>query len=301
MHGIEPESVAVFPGKSSTLAMAQTAFPGSLIGSGTPHFFAQFNRLEAVYPSDFLSFTVCPIVHSADDRTPMAGLQSLPSMLATARARHPGCRFRVGPSNLGARDSPLGTLAASDGMRRVALAGRDPRTRGLYGAAWLLGHLAWAAQAGAEAVTVMSLRGDAGVLTETQDGQVLLHPPYFVLAKLARLKCQKWTSVSGPPGVVALPGERVGHQEWLVANLTSQSVDSPLGESLSGCVMDAAAWQAYARGDATSPWRSLPLGGAGVFPLDAFAVALLQPAVGANGRGKASKCQSNCETAILRL
>lgn len=36
--GIAPESVAVFPGTPSIFMAAQLAFPGSAIGSGTPHF-----------------------------------------------------------------------------------------------------------------------------------------------------------------------------------------------------------------------------------------------------------------------
>ena len=159
--GITPESVAVFPGTPPSITAARQAFPNSAIGTGTPHFFAQLNRMEDVGPTDFLGFTVCPTVHSADDTAPMAGLQSFPSLLATARARYPGRALRIGPSSLGARSSPLGKQPASDGMRRRALAKRDPRTRGLFGAAWLLGHAAQAARAGAQAVSVMSLRGDA--------------------------------------------------------------------------------------------------------------------------------------------
>ena len=64
--GIEPESVTVFPGTPSTLTAARLAFPGSAISSGTPHFFAQFNRMDDVGPTDFPGFTICPIVHSAD-------------------------------------------------------------------------------------------------------------------------------------------------------------------------------------------------------------------------------------------
>ena len=157
-------------------------------GGGTPHLFAQLNRMDDVGLADFLSFTVCPIVHGADHFGPMAGLQSLPSLLATACARYPGRALRIGPSNIGARSSPQGRQPASDGTRRNALAGRDPRTRGLFGAAWLLGHAAQAARAGAEAVSVISLRGDADVLDETSDGCLLRSPTFFVLEQLARLK-----------------------------------------------------------------------------------------------------------------
>ena len=275
--GIKPESVAVFPATPSVVTAARQAFPGSAIGGGTPHFFAQFNRMDDVGPADFLGFTVCPIVHGADDAAPMAGLQSLPSLLATARARYPGRALRIGPSSLGARSSPLGKQPASDGTRRLALAGRDPRTRGLFGAAWLLGHVAQAARAGAEAVSVMSLRGDAGVLDETVDGRLLRHPTFFVLAQLARLKRLQDVSVSNATHVVALASACDGRADWLIANLTGQAVDLTVGGAVPARVMDAAAWQAYASGRAASPWRDQRADHAGVLQLDAFAIAIAIP------------------------
>ena len=274
--GIEPESVAVFPGAPSILAAARRAFPKSAIGSGTPHFFAQFNRMDTVGPTDFLSFTICPIVHSADDAAPMAGLQSLPSLLATARASYPKRAMRIGPSSLGARGSPLGKLSASDGTRRVALAGRDPRTRGLFGAAWLLGHVAHAARAGAAALSVMSLRGDAGIVDDAIDGHLRRHPTFFVLAQLARFKQLQLVTVSNLTGVVALAGVREGQAVLLIANLTSDAVDVTVRDAGPTHVMDAAAWQAYVSGESVSPWRLVAVAQLGVVQLDAFAIALQQ-------------------------
>ena len=272
--GIKPESVAIFPGTLPVLTAARQAFPDSAIGSGTPHFFAQFNRMDDAGPADFHSFTICPIVHGADDAAPMTGLQSLPSLLATARARHPGSALRIGPSSLGARSSPLGKQPASNGMRRMALAQRDPRTRGLFGAAWLLGHVAQAALAGAETVSVMSLRGDAGVLDETADGGLLLHPTFFVLAELARFKHLQVVTVSDATQVVALASACDGRAEWLIGNLTSQAVDVTVSGALPARVMDVAGWQAYASGAAASPWREIRVADDGVLQLDAFAIAV---------------------------
>ena len=272
--GIAPESVAVFPGSPSAVTAARQAFPGSFIGSGTPHFFAQFNRMEEVGPADFLSFTVCPIVHGADDTVPMAGLQSLPSLLATARARHPERALRIGPSSLGARSSPLGKQPASDGTRRTALAKRDPRTRGLFGAAWLLGHVAQSALAGAEAVSVMSLLGDAGVLDETLDGRLLRHPSFFVLEQLTRLKHVQTVTVSNATQVVALTSVASDRAEWLIANLTAETVHVTVGGAVLARVMDVVGWQAYASGAATSPWREIRVDHDGGLQLDAFAIAI---------------------------
>ena len=66
-----------------------------------------------------------------------------------------------------------------------------------------------------------------------------------------------------------------GPLEWLVANLTNQPVALIAGCGVPARVMDAIAWQAYASGAATSPWRTLSLDATGGLQLDAFAIALI--------------------------
>jgi hypothetical protein len=271
---IVPESVAVFPATPSAVNVTRLAFPDSAIGGGTPHFFAQFNRMGEVGATDFLSFTICPTVHGADDAAPMIGLQSLPSLLTTARELYPGRDLRIGPSSLGARSSPLGQQPASDGTRRMALAQRDPRTRGLFGAAWLLGHVAQAVRAGAQAVSVMSLSGDAGVLEKTVDGRLLRHPSFFVWLELARMKRLKAVTVSEAHRVVALTSTRDGQLDCLIANLTAQAVKLQLAPLAAVRVMDVLTWQAYRKDRADSPWREVIVSLDGVLTLGAFGLAV---------------------------
>ena len=254
--GIAPESVAMFPGTPPALETLRTLFPEALVGGGTPHFFAQFNRLEDLGRADFLSFTVCPIVHDAGDAGVMSGLRSLPSMLASARACHPGCLLRIGPSQIGARASPLGHQPETDGLRRVALARRDPRTRGLFGAAWLLGHFAGAVRGGAEAVTAMALRGDAGLLDDDAGG-LRRHPAFFVWATIARWRRMREVEVNDSPQVTALAGERDGRLEMLVANLSSDTLEIAAGSWEAVQLMDARAWQAHAERGVPGAWRDI--------------------------------------------
>lgn len=149
--GITPEPVAVFSGTPPAVAAAWQMFPARAIGGGMPHFFAQFNRLEDGGPADFLGFTVCPTVDSADDAVPMAGLQALFSLLETARAAS-GTRPAHRPQQPGRPQQSAG---------QAARLGRHP------------------ARAGAEAVNVSSLRGAAGVLDDTRDGRLLRHPSFL--------------------------------------------------------------------------------------------------------------------------
>jgi len=272
---IVPESVAVFPSEGRCVEAARERFPDSLIGGGSPHFFVQLNRLEALGEVDFLTFTTSPIVHGADDESVMLSLQSLPSMIATLNARYPGIPIRVGPSTIAARRSPLGHQPETDGTRRIPLAQQDPRCQGLYGAAWLLGYVAQLGAAHVDAVTLMSLSGASGVVGSAMGTTLVRHPTYHILERLQGPARITETSTSDPARVAALAVSRGGRQELLIANLTNEAIEVELGgrRAPSGTsVMDAGSWQAAT----DSVWRpARPRARDTVAVLDAYAVALL--------------------------
>ena len=160
---VKPESIAIFPSEQRCIDAARDRFPGIRIGGGTHHFFVQLHRAEGVGAVDFLSFTTSPIVHGTREDEIMLTLHTMKSLVETLRVRYP-MPMRIGPSTIGARDSPLGAQPSSNGTRRVTLAREDPRCRGLFGAAWLLGYVTASAQAGVETVTLMSLVGPTGLI-----------------------------------------------------------------------------------------------------------------------------------------
>lgn len=273
--GVAPESVAVFPSESHVVDAARKTFPRTRIGGGTPHFFVQLNRAEGLGTVDFLTFTTSPIVHGTDDESVMASSASLPSMIATLAARYPGVPVRIGPCTIAARASPLGRQPKSDGTRRVALARRDPRCRGLYGAAWVLGYIAQLATMKVDAITLMSLAGDSGVLDWAQGGNVRRYPAYQMLSALHGPARVRKVVVSNSARIAALALTRGTRSELLLANLAGvESVaeiagqEAPVGFS----IMDARSWR---RGDATADvWRPVPTRLAGPrVRLDAYAVA----------------------------
>jgi len=271
---IMPEGVAVFPSDQQAIALARRTFPRARIGGGTPYFFVQLNRAERLGASDFLTFTTSPIVHGTDEEAVMASLTSLPSMLATLQARYPGIPVRIGPSTIAARNSPLGRQPESDGTRRIALARRDPRGHGIYGAAWLLGYIAQLATTGVEALTLMGLSGDCGVVEAAGRGGVRKYPPFHLLACLQGALRGPKVSVSNPARVAALAIDRGARRELLLANLTGarNAVEITGIRAARISVMDARSWRSGAV--TVDVWRSVPSHGTGMrVVLDAYAVA----------------------------
>jgi hypothetical protein len=281
-ENLVPESVAIFPSEQLFVDTARSAFPGALIGGGTPHFFVQLNRLERLGDVDFATFTTCPLVHGADDHSVMLSLQSLSSMIETLRARVPRLPIRVGPSGIAARQSPLGRQPESDGSRRIALAAIDPRTRGLFGAAWTLGYIASFAAANVDAITIMSLTGPSGIVEQAAGEALVKHPTYFLLAELFAPAQFCSVTVSEPSRLAALPLVRSdGGQVLLIANLSGVDIEVMISgwpTATHASIMDARSWEQYLttpdRPD--GPWDIRPSFSASCYRLSPYAIARLE-------------------------
>ena len=279
--GITPESVTPFPSTPPVVDAARQAFPGSRIGGGTPYFFTQLNRLEDLGRVDHLTFSTSALVHGADDESVMAGLQSLPWMMETLASTYPGVPVHVGPSAIGTRASPLGAQPDSDGSRRLALARHDPRSRSLFGAAWLFGYVASCVKAGVDGLSMLTLLGPSGLLRE-QAGRLRPCPAFYALQSLK--EGQSWDANDSLKdlGVVCLT-RRDTHATTLVllANLGTQEVAVPpeaigLSQDVSDSrveLIDAAAWRAFEAESSSNPWRSIRADGA---PLSLPPLAIAQ-------------------------
>jgi hypothetical protein len=278
--GITASSVAVFPGAQDCIDLARAAFPQASIGGGTPHFFVQLNRSEEDLGAvDFLSFTTSAIVHGTDEESVMQSLRSLPSMVQTLNARYPGVPVRIGPSTIAARRSPLGRQPPTDGTTRVALAQADPRSRGLFGAAWLIGYVAQVtASGGVDAVTLMSLFGYSGLLGRTTDGAMERFPAYHALACLRGGRSAAAVDGSDPSRVATLAVSNDGLPEVLLANLGCERVEVEVrGRGTPGyaAVLDSDACAAAIPGDERQPWRWERVKG-NRLALDAYAIARMR-------------------------
>ncbi|MDF2999065.1 MAG: hypothetical protein K0R27_4702 [Xanthobacteraceae bacterium] len=221
------------PPLDEVYAATREAFPGIALGGGMFSYFTELNRkrppLELL---DFVTHCTCPIVHDADDRSVMQSLEALPFILRSARAIiGPTRPYRIGPSTIGMRHNPYGarTTPNPDG-RRVTMAERDPRQRGLFAAAWMMGYAARLSKAGVEAFTGGALTGDFGLLDEDGTPRPAFHAA-LMLASIAGWQRRSCRSSAEDRVLTIIASSAEGSSTLLLANLTPepQAVELPFG------------------------------------------------------------------------
>jgi D-apionolactonase len=239
-----PDLKAVLPGSAwppcpsfdEVFAAARAAFPGIALGGGTFAYFTELNRKRPPFGLlDYATFTTCPIVHAADDRSVMETLATLPFIASSVTALAGGKPYRVGPSTIAARDNPYGssTLPNESGLngKRICLTDDDPRQRALFGAAWNLGYFAAFASGGASHIALAELTGPRGLLMGARPT-----PLFHLLASLAGARGATVAELLIEEGGAPLAAFAVKQQHctkvWL-ANLSTQpqGVELDLGSS----------------------------------------------------------------------
>ncbi|SHO66069.1 hypothetical protein SAMN02745172_02721 [Pseudoxanthobacter soli DSM 19599] len=234
--GLEPTSVAILsdedgpatpsdgvrPPHAEIRRAAAEAFPGVAVGAAFPSFEAMNRVRPAPEQLAFISHATCPILHAADDRSVMQSLEAMPCMVRTARAVFGDVPYRIGPSTIALGACSAGIRPAENPLGgRLPSAGEDPRQRGLFAAAWMLGYVAATADAALDLWTGAALTGPAGVVDD--DGG--RRPAFHVLRGLARLAgTPRLACVSSRPDrVLALAGRDAGGRTvaW-IANITDR-------------------------------------------------------------------------------
>ena len=220
------------PDYSEMAVAARAAFPGIPIGGGVVAFFTELNRLPVpIGLFDFVVHTVCPAVHAADDQTLMENLEAAKWIFASTRQMIGTTKYQLGPSWISSRVNPYGTSALSNPTNeRICLVEEDPRQFGLFGAAWLLGLAAAAAQAGLSSVGLASISGPQGLIRRGQVAKPQRHPTakvvpaYHVLAGLAARRSNACisTTCDDPCKLATLAIETEAGPELWLANLTTE-------------------------------------------------------------------------------
>ncbi len=135
--------------------------PGARFGGGTDRYFVELNRRRPRADGlDLLVFALNPQVHAFDDATLVENLASLRWMADTARGFAGRAALGITPVTLRSRVDPRPDASREAGERPFT---DDPRQSTAFAAAWTLGLVAAAAEAGFASLTLFELAGPRGV------------------------------------------------------------------------------------------------------------------------------------------
>jgi len=226
------------PSESALARALARYFPDASKIGGTPAFFTEFNRKRpATSLWNGVTFATSPVVHAADDASVMETLQSLPHVVFSAKALADGLPISVGPVGIGMRLNPYGSAPVqNDPLERVEMAARDPRQRGLFAAAWIVGYLTRIAPFGIERFAFGAPTGPFGLISDTQDyarpfwddlEDGALYPLYHVARWIAAAGGARLLRADTVDEVACLIWERDGQRSALIANLSTVARDVP--------------------------------------------------------------------------
>jgi hypothetical protein len=141
------------------------AFGDLVRGGGMVTFFPELNRKRPPLEKlDFVSHSLCPIIHAADDHSVMETLEVIPHIIRSARAIIGDADYRIGPSTIAMRHNPYGqrTIPNQD-LNRLCMADNDPRHHAAFGAAYVIGLATALADSGVTVWTPSELYGPRGL------------------------------------------------------------------------------------------------------------------------------------------
>ena len=141
------------------------AFGDLVRGGGMVTFFPELNRKRPPLEKlDFVSHSLCPIIHAADDHSVMETLEVIPHIIRSARAIIGDADYRIGPSTIAMRHNPYGqrTFPNQD-LNRLCMADNDPRHHAAFGAAYVIGLATALADSGVTVWTPSELYGPRGL------------------------------------------------------------------------------------------------------------------------------------------
>jgi hypothetical protein len=155
----------------------------------------------------------------------------MPWIIASTRAMIGTSPYHMGPTSIPCRDNPYGAkVAANPHNGRVCLSDMDPRQRGLFAAAWILGLVATATKGKLDSISLGSVTGAQGLIYRKSsyvqpgfDGSdASVYPAYHILAGLGRASGARHIETEiGASGKIATLAHqsKAGPVLWL-ANLT---------------------------------------------------------------------------------
>ena len=226
------------PSESTVTDALSLYFPQATKIGGTPAFFTELNRKRLTTSHwDGMTFATSPLVHAADDASVMETLESLSHVLYSANALANGLPISVGPVGIGLRLNPYGSAPVkNDPLAREEMAAHDPRQRGLFAAAWIVGYLTRIAPFSVDRFSFGAPTGPFGLISDKQDyprpvwddlGDGELFPLYHVTRWIAAAGGALLLRADTHDDIACLVWKHDGHRSALIANLSKLQRDVP--------------------------------------------------------------------------
>ena len=178
LHSYQPGGPwPVGPTPQDLLQHVRTSFPEVGMGGGVLTYFTELNRCRP--PSsrcDYITHGSTAITHAADDESVIESLEGLAHIFKSSVAIAQGREYRLGLVAIGMRSNPYGAgVAENPRQQRIAMAGADPRQRGLFAAAWAVGAMAATQGHKVSSLALSGLVGPFGVVHRGDSWPQLFH------------------------------------------------------------------------------------------------------------------------------
>jgi hypothetical protein len=166
----------------------------------------------------------------------MHSLDTLEPIFATLSSHAGGRPFRLGLATIGMRTNPYGSAVADNpGNVRIAMASADPRQRGLFGAAWMVGVAAATVGWPVEFVALGSAYGPFGLAADvggwtapgTREWLGAVFPVFHTYAGLRALSGRPRLVLELPAGLRGVAASGTSGPEAVIANCTAEPIHIP--------------------------------------------------------------------------
>ena len=200
------------PTPQDLCVLARKAFPGAQIGGGVLTYFTELNRCRPQSSlCDYVTHGSTAITHAADDRSVIESLEGLAHVFKSARTIAQKQDYRLGLVAIGMRSNPYGAAVMENARQnRIAMAGADPRQRGLFAAAWAVGAVAATDGYNVSSLALSAFVGPFGVIHSGDAwGQPLyreagmVYPLFHVVRFLSAMGGCARLSLPGLPNEIA--------------------------------------------------------------------------------------------------
>jgi hypothetical protein len=210
----------------------RNAFPQAGIGGGVLTYFTELNRCRPPAAGfDYIAHGSTAITHAADDGSVLESLEGLNHVFRSARAIAQEHDYRLGLIAIGMRTNPYGAgVMENSRQSRIAMAGADPRQRGLFAAAWAVGAVAATQGHTVSSMALSAFSGAFGIvhrrepwaqpLYDQADGAGLVYPLFHVVRFLSALGGAERLTLPDPGnGIAYVAARTVSGVRLVLANL----------------------------------------------------------------------------------